>query len=70
MTEEATNKALGDSTFFARDLAVSMFIDFRTLPNYQKKKERKKESLTGRIFLLKIKIKEILCKFDLTSVLL
>ena len=43
MTEEATNKALGDSTFFARDLAVSMFIDFRTLPNYQKKKERKKE---------------------------
>ena len=64
MTEEATNKALGDSTFFARDLAVSMFIDSRTLPNYQKKKkkkkkERKKESLTGRIFLQKIKIKEI-----------
>ena len=41
MTEEATNKALGDSTFFARDLAVSMFIDFRTLPNYLKKKKKK-----------------------------
>ena len=43
MTEEATNKALGDSTFFARDLAVSMFIDSRTLPNYQKKKKKKKK---------------------------
>ena len=43
MTEEATNKALGDSTFFARDLAVSMFIDSRTLPNYQKKKKRTKK---------------------------
>ena len=42
MTEEATNKALGDSTFFARDLAVSMFIDSRTLPNYQKKKKKEK----------------------------
>ena len=46
MTEEATNKALGDSTFFARDLAVSMFIDFRTLPNYLKKKETERKKVS------------------------
>ena len=51
MTEEATNKALGDSTFFARDLAVSMFIDSRTLPNYQKKKKEKRKKESKKVSL-------------------
>ena len=45
---------------FCQRPAVSMFIAVRTLPNYQKEKKKKeRKSLTGRIFLQKIKIKEI-----------